>query len=185
MLICLIRHGETPWNAEHRLQGRADIPLNDQGRLQAQRLAESLAGERWDVILSSPLLRAWQTATLIAGRLGLPEPLAVPELVERDYGEASGLTKAEASSRYADGIYPGAETPEEVQARCWPVLQQLADKFADQCVLVVAHGSVIKNVLLAASGGTIPSTDLKNASSNLLQRTDDGHWQVRYYDRTV
>lgn len=181
--LCLIRHGETAWNRENRLQGRSDIPLNDQGQLQAQRLAVSLASRQWDLIVSSPLLRAWQTAIVIAARLGLPEPLAVPELVERDYGQASGLTKAEAAKRYADGVYPEAETRTEVHARCWPAVEQLADKVAGRSALVVTHGSVIKTVLLAISGGTIPSTDLRNASSNLLHRSADGRWRIRYYDR--
>lgn len=181
--ICLVRHGETPWNREHRLQGRQDIPLNEAGREQALQLAKALATNTWDLLASSPLLRAWETATIIATQLGLPQPLAVPELVERDYGAASGMTKAEAAERFPDGAYPGAEIRADVQTRCLPMLDQLADKAPGGSVLVVTHGSVIKSLLLAISGGAIP--DLRNASASLLHKSPQGGWQIEYYDRSA
>jgi probable phosphoglycerate mutase len=181
--LCLVRHGETPWNREHRLQGRQDIPLNEAGREQALQLAKALATNPWDLLASSPLLRAWETATIIATQLGLPQPLAVPELVERDYGAASGMTKAEAAERFPLGAYPGSETRADVQTRCLPLLDHLADKAPGGSVLVVTHGSVIKSLLLAISGGAIP--DLRNASASLLQRSSDGRWQIEYYDRSA
>lgn len=183
--ICLIRHGETAWNEEGKLQGREDIPLNDRGRDQAQKLADALAAGSWDLLVSSPLRRAWETATIIAAHLGLPEPLPVPELMERDYGAASGLTKAEAARRFPDGIYPASETRADVRVRCWPVLEQVATSSAGGSVLAVTHGSVIKSVLLAISHGTIPTADLKNACSNLIHRTDGGPWGIIHHDRTV
>jgi probable phosphoglycerate mutase len=183
--ICLVRHGETPWNREHRLQGRQDIALNDHGRQQASELAAALSAGTWDLLASSPLLRAWETATIIAGHLGLPEPLAVPDLVERDYGAASGLTKTDAAERFPDGTYPGAETRADIRARCWPALEHLADKAAGGSILLVTHGSVIKTLLLAISGGSVPPNDLRNACCNQLQRTGEGRWQIDYYDRSA
>lgn len=183
--ICLIRHGETAWNREGKLQGREDIPLNDRGRDQAQKLADALAAGSWDLLVSSPLRRAWETATIIAAHLGLPEPLPLPELMERDYGAASGLTKAEAARRFPDGIYPASETRADVRIRCWPVLEQVATSSAGGSVLAVTHGSVIKSVLLAISDGMIPTADLKNACSNLIYRTDGRPWRIIHHDRTV
>lgn len=183
--ICLIRHGETAWNSEGRLQGREDVPLNDRGRDQAQKLADALAVDRWDLLASSPLSRAWETATIMAARLGLPEPLAIPELMERDYGAASGLTKVEAARRFPDGSYPASETRADVRIRCWPVVERLAARSAGGSVLVVTHGSVIKSLLLAISDGAIPAADLRNACSNLICRTANGPWQIVHHDRTV
>lgn len=120
--ICLIRHGETAWNSEGRLQGREDIPLNDRGRDQARKLADALAADRWDLLVSSPLRRAWETATIIAARLGLPEPLAIPELMERDYGAASGPTKIEAARRFQMASIPPprpAQTSASDVGRYW------------------------------------------------------------------
>ncbi|WUS75619.1 histidine phosphatase family protein [Kribbella sp. NBC_01245] len=183
--ICLVRHGETAWNSEGRLQGREDVPLNDRGRDQARKLADALAVDRWDLLVSSPLCRAWETATIMAARLGLPEPVAIPELMERDYGAASGLTKVEAARRFPDGVYPASETRADVRGRCWPVLERLATRSAGGSALVVTHGSVIKSLLLAISDGAIPAADLRNACSNLIYRTADSPWQIIHHDRTV
>jgi uncharacterized phosphatase len=182
--LCLIRHGETAWNRAGKLQGRQDIPLNDRGREQAQELARALAADRWDLLVSSPLQRTWETATITAALLDLPTPLAIPELVERDYGAASGLTKAEAARQFPYGSAPGYETNTEIYERCWPVLEQLADRAAGGSVLVVTHGAVIKSILLAMSQGAVPTTDLKNVCRNLIHRASDGRWQIRYHDRT-
>src|SRR5659263_225716 len=90
-VICIVRHGETDWNAQGRLQGREDIELNDAGRQQARKIAAYLSGEHWDAVVSSPLKRAYETAQIVAGILSVSD-IEVEELItERDYGEASGL----------------------------------------------------------------------------------------------
>jgi probable phosphoglycerate mutase len=83
--FALIRHGQTDWNAQRRLQGSSDIPLNDVGRGQAQDAVAILSGYEWDAIVSSPLSRAAETADLIAAGLGLTVARRVPELTERDF----------------------------------------------------------------------------------------------------
>ena len=84
--FALVRHGQTDWNAERRLQGATDIPLNDVGRGQARDAVGVLAAYEWDAIVSSPLSRAAETADLIAEGLGLTVSRRVPELTERSFG---------------------------------------------------------------------------------------------------
>ncbi|GAA4987385.1 histidine phosphatase family protein [Actinopolymorpha pittospori] len=183
--ICLVRHGETDWNAEGRLQGREDVPLNERGRAQARQIARDVATHPWSLLASSPLLRAWETATIIGDELGMPTPLAVPpEVVERDYGEASGLSKAQAARRFPGGA-PHAETRAQVWSRSRSVLDRLADTAGGGSVLLVGHGSVIKTLLLGLSDGQVPTTDLRNGCLSLIWRTSTRDWRVSYHNETT
>src|SRR3954447_15553771 len=92
--LLLVRHGETDWNAEGRLQGHTDRPLSDYGRRQAQQLAEELDGEELEAIYSSDLARASETAEIVGRRLGPPTVLD-PDLREKDWGAWEGLTAVE------------------------------------------------------------------------------------------
>jgi broad specificity phosphatase PhoE len=87
--LLLVRHGETDWNAEGRLQGHTDMPLNDLGRRQARALADELAGDGIEAVYSSDLARASETAEIVAERLGLPVGLD-PDLREKDWGTWEG-----------------------------------------------------------------------------------------------
>lgn len=148
MQLYLVRHGETDWNAAHRIQGSTDIPLNATGRAQALATGRLLARRPWDAIYASPLSRAYETATIIAGEVGLPAPVPVSAIVERNYGEAEGLTGQEIDRRFpGETPVPGRETREEVIARVLPALLELAERHEGQSVLVVGHGGVIQSVL--------------------------------------
>lgn len=148
-LLYLVRHGETEWNRRHRIQGSTDIPLNATGRAQAERTGRLLARREWDAIYSSPLSRALETAMIIAPLVGLDPPETIAALVERNYGEAEGLTGREVQSRYPGSTpVPGRETREEVVARVAPALIELAADGADRRVIVATHGAVIRTVLL-------------------------------------
>src|ERR1700710_2846679 len=98
--LSLVRHGETDWNAQRRIQGSTDIPLNDIGRRQAETTGRLLARRAWDGIYSSPLSRAYDTANIIAGELGMPSPERVDAIVERNYGEAEGLNWEQIEERF-------------------------------------------------------------------------------------
>ena len=100
--FALVRHGQTDWNAERRLQGSTDIPLNDVGRGQARDAAAVLSPYEWDAIVSSPLSRAAETADLIAEGLGLTVSRRVPELTERSFGPAEGMQAGPGTGRAAD-----------------------------------------------------------------------------------
>ncbi|HEV7742667.1 MAG TPA: histidine phosphatase family protein [Pseudolysinimonas sp.] len=148
--LYLVRHGETDWNQQRRIQGLTDIPLNDTGREQARATGRLLARRRWDAVFSSPLRRALETAEIIAEELGLPAPATVDALVERNYGDAEGMNFLDIERKYPDrGSVPGQESREEVVARVLPALHELAAAHPDQRLVVVSHGGAIRAVLTA------------------------------------
>jgi uncharacterized phosphatase len=97
----LVRHGETSWNAEGKIQGRSDIPLGDIGREQAKKLGEKLTSVHFDAIYTSPLQRAVETAEIIGNILSLPVQIQ-KELRERNSGNLEGKTKEEMRALYPD-----------------------------------------------------------------------------------
>ncbi|AAT89032.1 phosphoglycerate mutase [Leifsonia xyli subsp. xyli str. CTCB07] len=128
-LISLVRHGQTDWNLAKRIQGASDIPLNETSRVQADATGRALAAGRFDALYASPLSRAYETGRIIAGHLGLGDPLPLPAVVERNYGEAESLTGEQALERWpGDTPVPGQETREEVVARALPALLQLGER---------------------------------------------------------
>jgi uncharacterized phosphatase len=184
--ICLVRHGETDWNRARRLQGREDVALNDMGRQQARRTARYLAGQRWDLIATSPLRRAAETAEILTEVLvGVPV-VAIPELVERDYGAASGLTPEERRERYPQDDVPGIEDPASVRARALAVLNRLAGDYPGTHILVVAHGGVINAILSELSSGEIGTgkTVLHNGCLTVV-RSNGGTWEIESHNLTA
>lgn len=152
MYIYLVRHGETDWNRERRIQGSTDIPLNDTGRAQARATGKLLSRRAWDSIYASPLSRAMETGAIIAARLGIAPPQALPEVVERSYGAAEGRTDDELDELYPPGSeVPGRETREAVAERVVPALVKLAEDNDGKYVVVVVHGGVIASVLAAVA----------------------------------
>lgn len=145
--IILARHGETDWNLERRWQGHSDRPLNETGRAQAEALAEQLAGEPIDAVYSSDLVRAHETARIVASRLGR-DVVAVPALRERRFGGWEGLRDVEVEERFpgAHGP-PDGETREEMRRRVLESLEAIAASHAGQTVLVVTHGGPIRAAL--------------------------------------
>ena len=153
-VFALVRHGETDWNRERRIQGSTDIPLNDLGREQARATGALLADRRWTALVASPLSRAAETARLIGEAVGLGDPELEPRLAERDYGEAEGLTGPEIDAHYPDGAdVPGREPREAVAERAVAALHDLAARHPGEAVIVVAHGGVIRSVLETVAPG--------------------------------
>ena len=147
----LVRHGETDWNAEGRLQGQTDRPLSDFGRRQARQLAEELAGDQVEAIYSSDLSRARETAEIVAERLGLPVVLD-PDLREKDWGTWEGLTAVE-----RDRVEFVGESTEAHQERMLRALRGISERQpADGRVLVVTHGGSMRRVQAAALGMALP-----------------------------
>ena len=170
----LVRHGETEWNRIRRIQGVSDIPLNDTGRAQAAAVGDIFSKHRFDLIVSSPLSRALETARIISRRLGMPLPLVVPDLIERNYGEAEGQTRAELDSRYPPGSeIPGREERASVTARAVRTLQDLAVRHPDSDILAVAHGGLIRSVVDFAAPGVYdePITNCSVHSFSLVAGT--------------
>lgn len=148
--ILLVRHGETDWNRERRLQGQTDRPLNEDGRAQAAELARALASEPLDGIYASDLARALDTARIVAAGHGL-DVVALRELRERDFGSWEGLTDDEIVARFPDARdgrpWGDAETREELAGRVLGALGRIAADHPDGVVLVVSHGGPIRAVM--------------------------------------
>lgn len=148
VFLYLVRHGETNWNRARMIQGRTDIPLNDVGRSQARATGRLLARRRWDRVVSSPLSRASETAEIIATELRLPAPEIHDALIERNYGDAEGLTDQDLKIRFPDhATVPGREDRDEVAARVLPTLIAIADAHPGESIILVSHGGVIRTVL--------------------------------------
>ncbi|HET7577741.1 MAG TPA: histidine phosphatase family protein [Bacillales bacterium] len=178
--VCFVRHGETDWNKEGKIQGRSDIPLNRAGQEQANLVAQHLKHENWDVLAASPLQRAKKTAETIGASIGLSEIVEMAEFVERAYGDAEGLTKEEREAAFPDQKIPNRETDEELRERGMRGLQILLQQHPGKRILVVAHGGLINAVLSAASKGEIGTgkTRLANTSlSRLVYRENEWHIQ--------
>ena len=181
MEIALVRHGQTDWNAERRLQGATDIPLNDVGRGQARDAVAVLAPYEWDAVVSSPLSRAAETADLIAEGLGLTVARRVPELAERSFGPAEGMQAGpELEALRIPGGFRGAESEDEAATRGLGALEALAKEFRGQRLLVVTHGTLLRVSLSRAIGRTLASVD--NAVLNLAHHHAIDGWQLEYFN---
>lgn len=144
--MLLIRHGQSEWNALKRWQGQADPPLSELGRQQATEAATRL--EPVDVVATSTLQRSRDSAEIIAEAMGCDPPIPVPELIERDVREFSGLTRAQIEEQYPgfleDGRRPpGWEQDDALLARILAGLTRLAALVGDRTAVVVTHGGVI------------------------------------------
>lgn len=161
--LYLARHGRTAWNVEQRVQGHTDVPLDDVGRAQALELAGVLRG-RISAVIASDLLRASESARVIAQALQLPLLALDPELRERCYGIFEGLTRAECRARYPhwsqqrkrdrNVTLPGSEPQAVVVARMQRALERAVDglRGKHQSALVLGHGSSLRMFLEALSG---------------------------------
>jgi 2,3-bisphosphoglycerate-dependent phosphoglycerate mutase len=158
--LLVIRHGETAWNAEHRIQGHLDIPLSPAGIRQAAYLAERLAGESIDAVYSSELARAWLTAVPFAARLGL-EIVADTRLRERSFGVFEGLTLDEIAAQHPEAFrrwrerdpgwaIDGGESGRQLIDRVLAALHDIVERHRGQTVAVVTHGGVLDVVYRAA-----------------------------------
>jgi len=148
--LVLVRHGETDWNADGRLQGQTDRPLSEAGRRQARRLADELAAERVEAIYASDLARSRETAEIVAARLGLPVVLD-PGLRERDWGTWEGLTPAE-----RERVELVAESAADHQQRMLAALRRISARHPAGRVVVVTHGGSIRRVQAATLGVALP-----------------------------
>ena len=184
--ICILRHGETDWNSSGRLQGREDIELNDLGREQAFHSARYFKTEPWNIMISSPLKRAYETAQIIASQISIPTVHVVNEITERCYGSASGLLPEERRRRFEDGVIPNQEDFEHLRQRATTGLTKIPTDFMGKRIIVVSHGGLINSILYTLSGGEFGSfkTRLKNGSINKLV-LQNNIWFVEFYNKTA
>jgi probable phosphoglycerate mutase len=193
--ILAIRHGETAWNVDGRIQGQLDVPLNDMGRWQVHRLALAVADEDIAAIYSSDLLRALETAQAVSRGSG--DPIVTdPGLRERGFGTFEGLSYAEINQRWPEmgerwrrrdpsfGA-PGGETLTDFYARSVATAARLAALHPGQTIALVSHGGVMDCLYRAAT--RIPldaprSWQLGNAAINRLVYTPHGVTLVGWSD---
>ncbi|MBL0148692.1 MAG: histidine phosphatase family protein [Ideonella sp.] len=194
--IVAIRHGETDWNSQSRLQGHTDIPLNAMGLAQAATLAEALRHEGLTHVYSSDLGRAAQTARALAGPLSLPVTTDVG-LRERGFGLMEGLSYRELDetrpewaahwrARVPDFTPPEGESLITLHARVLAVAKRLAAAHRGGCIALVSHGGVLDSLYRAATGLALDaprSWQLGNAAINRLLFTGEGFTLVGWNDR--
>jgi len=185
MELILVRHGETSWNREERVQGISDIELNEQGRKQAVKLAEALKGRPIEAIFSSPLVRALETARIINRYHGLHIQVR-EELREMDQGIFEGLSFRELMAKEgaflsrwvkdpASVTMPGGESLADVQKRAWPVMEEIIREGCSS--LVVSHSFTISTILCKIAGldlSRFRRVSVSPASLTVVRITDSG-----------
>jgi len=194
--IIAVRHGETAWNVDSRIQGQLDIGLNDTGRWQARRVGEALAGEKISAVYSSDLGRAHQTASSIAEVAGIPV-VADEGLRERSFGMFEGKTFDEIHETWPDHAHnwrkripewqppEGGESLLELRARVTRCMQELAARHPGEQIVVVAHGGVLDTLYRVATGQEVNSPrtwELPNGAINRLLWTPEGFALVGWCD---
>jgi probable phosphoglycerate mutase len=193
--IFLLRHGQTAWNAQTRIQGQLDIPLDATGQWQAERLALALQAEGLQALYSSDLQRARQTAAPLAAATGLTLH-GDAALRERGFGRFEGRTYAEVEALWPDealrwrsrepGFGPGGGEPlQDFYARSVRAVRTLAERHAGQTLAVVAHGGVLDCLYREAARielGAPRTWQVANATINRLLWTPEGFGLVGWND---
>ncbi|SHI02476.1 uncharacterized phosphatase [Sporobacter termitidis DSM 10068] len=185
MTFYLIRHGETDWNRQNRLQGIEDIELNETGIRQSAECARALRGVKAGRILSSPLKRAVKTAEIISEYTGGPPVIVEEGLTERDFGRLSGITLPEREALLASGEDPGMEPFDVLTDRLLRVLNAYKACGGAENILLVSHGASINALLSVLSGGELGTgqTVLKNVCISKLRCAGDS-FAVEFYNLT-
>lgn len=180
----LFRHGQTDWNINFLLQGTTDIPMNSTGIEQVRVAARALRREDWDLILTSPLSRARDSAAIIAETLGVDSVSEEPLLLERSFGEAEGFSHDQWREKFAslDEI-PGGESKAQLAERSQLLLSKVANDFAGLRILAVSHGALIRSLIAIASLEQLPRQGerLANASLNIVTHYQ-ANWRVARYE---
>jgi len=187
----VVRHGETQWNLEARIQGHGDSALTAKGVAQAEAIARRLSGQALDAIVASDLGRAMGTAARIGAVVNQPV-IPDPRFRERNFGCCEGITYTELHERYPDAFgrhlqdtnpdfrVPDAETRREFYARIADAVEALARERAGQDVLVVCHGGVLASLYRHIHGipaETLTTVDIPNAAYNRVVRESAG-WTI-------
>jgi len=186
----VVRHGETAWNAQGRIQGHLDSPLNEEGLAQALLVGERLAREHIDTIYCSDLGRVLQTVQPLVDRIGM-DPISEARLRERHLGIFQGLTSAECRARHPEDyarfhgrdvehVVPGGESIRQVYARVAAFFDAKAREHAGHCVAVVTHGGILDALYRHVTGTPLEKIrdfTIYNASLNWM-RFEGGRWEL-------
>lgn len=189
MKIGFVRHGQTDWNRKGITQGQTDIPLNEAGTSEAKQLAARLDKDEpiWDAVISSPLLRAFDTAKIISETLNLPQLAPDERVIERNFGLLEGTSEADRIERWGKewrNQYEQyqVETDDQVFERGMSFLHDLREQSQNQNVLIVSHGSFIA-VMLNRLCTDLQDERLRNLSYSILNWEED-QWNSLLYNCT-
>ncbi|MDZ4165406.1 MAG: histidine phosphatase family protein, partial [Smithellaceae bacterium] len=192
--LIMVRHGETIWNREKRVQGFSDVDLSEEGLIQTEKLAIALREKRIEAICTSPLRRAFHTARTIGKFHHLPLMIE-PQLKELIQGDLEGKTYLELRDDYgsllaqwlenpASFIMPNGESLAQLQERAWPVIERLIR--ADKDTLVVSHSFTIMVLLCRIRG--LDLSRVREVQVGLASRTEveinNGRWEVEIFNDT-
>lgn len=174
-LVALVRHGETDFNKNKIIQGRFDIPLNDLGKEQAKKTSKNFADINFDIIISSPLKRALETAHIIASQINYTDDIIIEEaFIERNFGEADGKNV----DLYVDDIFKdnvkGLEKEEEIKQRIFSGIDRVCKTYENKNIMVVCHSHSIKAMLASVNPNEYNfKTFLTNCSITFLEKKEN------------
>ena len=178
----IVRHGQTDYNKNHKIQGRLDIPLNDTGKEQAEKISENLADVHFDTIYYSPLTRARQTADVVRKNHADAEYLEAPEIIERDFGDYEGEPSDVEPAYYGlwdinleSAAIKNGETMDDIRKRVSPFLDKLSGQ--DQTICLVCHGGT--GLIIREYFEGVPE------SGNLLDFKPIPHGEAEVYNDKV
>ena len=191
--LILARHGQTDANVNHQLQGQSNGQLNEIGRLEVERLGEALKNMHLDVIISSDLVRAQDTATAIAGHHSLPV-ISTPLAREWNCGEWDGRPAEEfieivknLTIPISQMRPPGGETLTEVQDRAREFVKEVKEKYPEKTVVLCSHGDFLRMVISILENKSIEEADstyrMDNASYSMFELRD-GTWKMVSFNKT-
>ncbi len=170
--IFLLRHGKTEWNGQFRYQGKSDVPLNEEGRLQAQRAALRLTSLDIDAIYASPLSRAKETAHIVSRILGVPIKGFYEELCEMNFGAWEGLTAPDIERSYAESFRLWRRNPEKVKIPKGESFTEVVERVT--CGMKKILNDAGENILVVAHGGSI-----RAALAGLFAMDISASWRIR------
>lgn len=170
--ICLIRHGQTDWNNQRLIQGRIDNPLNETGKMQLKEVGRYLkeVDNDWDIIISSPLSRAIESATIVKNELEFNKDIIINDnVIEREFGKAEGESICEEIyNKITNDNVVGLEKSYEIQSRAYNAILGIANKFPGKNILIITHSHFIKGLFTKISNEFTFTTPLYNASLNYV-----------------
>lgn len=175
--ICLVRHGQTEWNKDFRIQGRYNVPLNDTGRIQILETAKKIKelNISWDVFFSSPLDRAIETCDIIKKHLGYHDSktILMDDLIEREFGVADGMhIDDEVYNNILIDNYQGMEKSSEIQDRAYNAIIKIASMYPDKNILIATHSHFIKALFTKLDNKITFKSLLNNGSLNFVYLDD-------------
>lgn len=184
--IAIIRHGSTSWNKANRMQGSTDIPLDEDGIVQAQKLGARLSEEEWDVIFTSHLSRARRTGEIIAEVIGLTPVVQDERLREVSGGQTEGTVEEERIAKWgADWrqLELGIETMAAVHERGMAFMDDLLKAHAGKRILIVSHGGFIRHMLRKLTPDFVFTEHLKNTAVTIFS-VNEAAWSCDEYNCT-